>query len=165
MEISSRDISGKFATQSTSRRGKHLNIKGDGLLNITAHVHVYFCDLTDIGAEEEVDKVSIDSGMSWNVGRRIVELDILSRNMFCCRCNVPLHLQDPVSERVGGFGSRLYIRCSNIDCQTVTDVPTGKLGPTGAFDITDKIVIGKNNIIYLVNSSQPTFLFTTQHSS
>ena len=37
--------------------------------------------------------------------------------------------------------------------------------PTGAFDITDKIVIGKNNIIYLVNSSQPTFLFTTEHSS
>ena len=60
-----------------------MNIKGDELLNITAHDHVYFCDLTDIGAEEEVDKVPIDSGMSWNVGRRIVELDILARNMFC----------------------------------------------------------------------------------
>jgi hypothetical protein len=56
MDISSRDISGKFATQSTSRRGKHLNIKGDELLNITAHDHVYFCDLTDIGAEEELIK-------------------------------------------------------------------------------------------------------------
>ena len=150
MEIP-RDNSGKFATQKTSRRAKHLNIKGDELLNITAHDHGYFCDLTDIGAEEEVDKVPINNGMSWNGGRRIVELDILANNMFCCRCNVPLHLQDTVSERVGGFGSHLYIRCSNIDCQTVTNVPTGKLGPTCAFDITDKIVIVKNkaDLLYI----------------
>jgi hypothetical protein len=64
-------------------------------------------DLTDIGVEEEVDKVPIDSGMSWNVARRIVELDILARNMFCCRGNVPLHLQDTVSEHVRG--TKIYM--------------------------------------------------------
>ena len=128
--------------EKTSRRGINLvNTPRDELLNITTNDHVYFCDLT--GAEEEVDKEDrvANSGMSWNIGRRFVELDILAKNMFCGRCNVPLHLQDTVSEHVGGFGSQLYIRCSNLDCQIVTDVPTGKLGPTGAFDITDKIVI------------------------
>lgn len=53
-----------------------------------------------------------------------------------------------------------------LDCQTVTDVPTSPLGPTGAFDITDKIVIGKNKADFLYTFSQPTFLFTTtDHSS
>jgi hypothetical protein len=30
-------------------------------------------------------------------------------------------------------------------------VPTGKLGPTGAFDITDKIALGKNkaDLLYI----------------
>jgi hypothetical protein len=37
--------------------------------------------LTDIGAEEEVDKVPIDSGMSWNVGRRIVEPICVSKKL------------------------------------------------------------------------------------
>ena len=53
--------------------------------------------------------------------------------MFWCWCNVPLHLQDSVSERVGGFWSHLYIRCSNLDCQTITDIPTDKLGPSGNY--------------------------------
>ena len=53
--------------------------------------------------------------------------------MFWCWCNVPLHLQDSVSERVGGFWSHLYIRCSNLDCQTITDISTDKLGPSGNY--------------------------------
>lgn len=47
--------------------------------------------------------------------------------MLCCRCNVPLHLQDSVSERVGGFW------CPNLDCPTITDMPSDKLGPSGNY--------------------------------
>ena len=77
--------------------------------------------------EEEVDKDDrvTNNGMSWNIRNRFVELDLLAKNMFCCMCNVPLHLQDTVSERVcGGEGvrSHLCIGCSNLDCQTITDV-------------------------------------------
>jgi len=122
----------RFATTKTSRRAKNLvNTLKDELLNFTTNDHAYFWDLTDVGAEEEVDKD--DSGMSWNIGIRFVELDILAKNMFSCRCNVPLHLQDSVSERVGGFWSHLYIRCCNLDCPTITYMPSDKLGPSGNY--------------------------------
>ena len=51
--------------------------------------------------EEEVDKDDrvTNNGMSWNIRKRFVELDLV-KNMFCCMCNVPLHLQYTVSERV-----------------------------------------------------------------
>ena len=75
--------------------------------------------------EEEVDKDDrvTNNGMSWNIRKIFVELDLV-KNMFCCMCNVPLHLQYTVSERVGGIGvrSHLCIGCSNLDCQTITDV-------------------------------------------
>ncbi|CAC5388974.1 unnamed protein product [Mytilus coruscus] len=82
----------------------------------------------------------IDS--NWQVGRRIVELGVLAEKMYCCRCNVPLYLHDTLHERTTGFGSYLQIICTNQECRTVTDVPTGKVGRTGSFDITAKIVIG-----------------------
>ncbi|CAC5422632.1 unnamed protein product [Mytilus coruscus] len=82
----------------------------------------------------------IDS--NWQVGRRIVELGVLAEKMYCCRCNVPLHLHDTLHERTTGFGSYLQIICTNQECRTVTDVPTGKVGPTGSFDISANIVIG-----------------------
>ena len=55
--------------------------------------------------EEEVDKDDrvTNNGMSWNIRKRFVELDLV-KNMFCCMCNVPLHLQYTVSERVWGGG-------------------------------------------------------------
>jgi hypothetical protein len=37
--------------------GKNLvNIPKDELLNFTTNDHAYFCDLPNVGAEEEVDK-------------------------------------------------------------------------------------------------------------
>lgn len=57
--------------------------------------------------EEEVDKDDrvTNNGMSWNIRKRFVELDLV-KNMFCCMCNVPLHLQYTVSERVCVGGDR-----------------------------------------------------------
>lgn len=36
--------------------------------------------------------------ISWKEGRRVVELEVLAQQLFCNRCNTPLHLQDIVGE-------------------------------------------------------------------
>lgn len=113
------------------------------------HEHLTNCvDLTSVGAEEEVPAVEPPSYFddTWKKGRRIVELDVLAKAMFCCQCRLPLHLSDTVGERKGGLGSHLFIQCSSSGCGAVTDVPTGKTGPTGSFDVTDKVAIGKKSV-------------------
>ncbi|CAC5422659.1 unnamed protein product [Mytilus coruscus] len=136
---------GLFESKNKSKRSnffKTLN-RSIKLQNTNDHTYVKH-NYVDIGAEEEVEDeiegMVIDS--NWQVGRRIVELGVLAEKMYCCRCNVPLHLHDTLHERTTGFGSYLQIICTNQECRTVTDVPTGKVGPTGSFDITAKIVIG-----------------------
>ena len=95
---------------------------------------------TDLGQSVEVGPCEID--LSWKNGRRVVQLDILAKGMYCCRCNVPLHLSNIVKERLFGLGSVLYIRCDNSMCNTVTDVHTGSRSSTGAYDINAKATIG-----------------------
>ncbi|CAC5382430.1 unnamed protein product [Mytilus coruscus] len=115
---------GLFQSKNKSKRSnffKTLN-RSIKLQNTNDHTYVKHNNV-DIGAEEEVEDeiegMVIDS--NWQVGRRIVELGVLVTT---------------------GFGSYLQIICTNQECRTVTDVPTGKVGPTGSFDITAKIVIG-----------------------
>ncbi|XP_063438315.1 uncharacterized protein LOC134719240 [Mytilus trossulus] len=136
---------GLFQSKIKSKRSnffKNLN-RSINLQNTNDHTYVKH-NYIDIGAEEEVEDeiegMVIDN--DWQVGRRIVELGVLAEKMYCCRCNVPLHLHDTIHERTTGFGSYLHIMCTNQECRTVTDVPTGKVGPTGSFNITAKIVIG-----------------------
>ncbi|CAC5370270.1 unnamed protein product [Mytilus coruscus] len=130
---------GLFQSKNKSKRSnffKTLN-RSIKLQNTNDHTYVKH-NYVDIGAEEEVEDeiegMMIDS--NWQVGRRIVELGVLAEKMYCCRCNVPLHLHNTLHERTTGFGSYLQIICTNQKCITVTDVPTG------SFDITAKIVIG-----------------------
>ncbi|CAG2204192.1 unnamed protein product [Mytilus edulis] len=49
--------------------------------NIASNVTVS----TDIGQSENI---------SWNEGRRVVELEVLAEQLFCNKCNTPLHLKD-----------------------------------------------------------------------
>ena len=53
--------------------------------NIASNVTVS----TDIGQSENI---------SWKEGRRVVELEVLAEQLFCNKCNTPLHLKDIVGE-------------------------------------------------------------------
>ncbi|CAC5361147.1 unnamed protein product [Mytilus coruscus] len=75
-------------------------------------------------------------------GRRVVELDVMAREMYCCRCNLPLHLSNTVGERLYGLASVLLIKCDNSACLATTDVHTGKRTPNGSYCINSKVAIG-----------------------
>ncbi|CAG2206187.1 unnamed protein product [Mytilus edulis] len=99
--------------------------------------------LTDIGCEVSIDEEIIDANKSntWMEGRRVVELDVLAREMYCCRCNLPLHLSNTVGERLFGLASVLLIKCDNSACLATTDVHTGKRTPNGSYCINSKVAI------------------------
>ena len=56
-------------------------------------------------------------------GRRIVEIDVLAKELVCVDCSELLHLKFIVDETRCGLGSFLYIQCS---CGVINKVPTGK---------------------------------------
>ncbi|CAC5422264.1 unnamed protein product [Mytilus coruscus] len=62
--------------------------------------------------------------------------------MYCCRCNLPLHLSNTVGERLYGLASVLLIKCDNSACLATTDVHTGKRTPNGSYCINSKVAIG-----------------------
>lgn len=117
-------------------------------------------DLSDLGLGASVDvhqtcqfKPIPDD--SWKSGRRIVELDVLAKRMFCASCNTPLHLSNIESERRYGLGSILFIRCQNNVCWALNDVKTGKRSQ-GAFDVNSKLALGnyftvKNGLLFITN--------------
>ena len=114
-------------------------------MNMTNMRKGFLYEATGLGAELDIDSCDTCNSvpdLSWRSGRRIVELGLLADKMFCVSCNVPLHLKDTTGERRGGFGSTLFILCTNPCCETVTDVPTGKVNNNGAYDISDKVIIG-----------------------
>ncbi|CAG2216843.1 unnamed protein product [Mytilus edulis] len=82
--------------------------------------------LTDIGCEVSIDEEIIDANKSntWMEGRRVVELDVLAREMLF------------------GLASVLLIKCDNSACLATTDVHTGKRTPNGSYCINSKVAIG-----------------------
>ncbi|CAG2218616.1 unnamed protein product [Mytilus edulis] len=101
----------------------------------------YFHNHTDIAAEAEITDPLYGKQQSWGLGRRIVELDLLAVGMYCCICKSPLHLSNTVGEKLFGLSGIIMIRCDL--CATVTDVQTGKRGPTGSYDINTKAALGR----------------------
>lgn len=59
--------------------------------------------------------------LSWNEGRRIVELAVLAENLHCKQCSSLLDLSKTVRETRQGLASVLYIVCS---CGVANDVHT-----------------------------------------
>lgn len=45
-------------------------------------------------------------------GRRIIDIMLFARNMWCTDCNIPLSLRNLVKEKQFGIASRFYVRCS-----------------------------------------------------
>ncbi|CAC5399333.1 unnamed protein product [Mytilus coruscus] len=100
----------------------------------------YTHNLTDIGCEVTIDEeiIDVNKNNAWMEGRRVVELDVMAREMYCCRCNLPLHL----SNTVVWFGKCITYKCDNSACLATTDVHTGKRTPNGSYCINSKVAIG-----------------------
>ncbi|XP_021350929.1 uncharacterized protein LOC110448808 [Mizuhopecten yessoensis] len=94
--------------------------------NIASNVTVS----TEIGHTENI---------VWNEGRRVVELEVLAEQLFCNRCNTPLHLKDIVGEMRNGLGSLLEVVCRI--CSGMKLVSTGKRNEKGGFDINSKVAL------------------------
>ena len=67
--------------------------------------------------------VSADAEISSNEGRRIVELDVMSKHMNCHACGNVLELSNIEEETRYGLASILSITC---ECGVMNSVPTGK---------------------------------------
>ncbi|XP_048775313.2 uncharacterized protein LOC125679906 [Ostrea edulis] len=79
-----------------------------------------------------------NSTNEWRSGRRVVELDVLAKLMYCVVCRTPLHLSNTEGEKRYGLASTLYIRCMN--CHVLNDVHTGKKSQR-SFDINLKLAL------------------------
>ena len=85
-------------------------------------------------------------------GRRIVELDVLAREIDggCKSCGVPLQLTNCFQETVSGLGSFLYINCNNSDCGEINVCLTNKTHRSSGirrgrpiFDVNTKLAAGR----------------------
>ena len=81
------------------------------------------------------------------IGRRIVEVSELAKNLKCCRCKQVLSLEDIVGEKRLGLNSILSVHCQN--CFVQTKVHTGKMHcrkrktDLELSDVNTKAVLGK----------------------
>ena len=83
--------------------------------------------------------------IKWNDGRRIVELDVLSKNLICYDCGKALNLCNTEDETRYGLASILYIAC---ECGVTNSVATGKshrVSNRGVpiYDVNTKAAAGK----------------------
>ncbi|XP_071139647.1 uncharacterized protein, partial [Mytilus edulis] len=143
-----RDVTGKFGKASVKKNKRsnffkwsnELKQKDPEVVGVFNDHSNYFHNHTDIAAEAEFTDPLYGKQQSWGLGRRIVELDLLAVGMYCCICKSPLHLSNTVGEKLFGLSGIIMIRCDL--CATVTDVQTGKRGPTGSYDINTKAALG-----------------------
>ena len=85
-------------------------------------------------------------------GRRIVELDVLARELECKSCGASLQLLNCFREMVSGLESFLYITCSNSDCGEINVCHTNKIHRSSdkrrgrpIFDVNTKLAAGRFN--------------------
>jgi hypothetical protein len=79
-------------------------------------------------------------------GRRIVEIPVLAKYLWCGSCKECLSLENIIGESRRGLGSVFNVRCHK--CLLINQVPTGKQHPDAAgrltcFDVNAKAVMGK----------------------
>ncbi|XP_034230904.1 uncharacterized protein LOC117639401 [Thrips palmi] len=117
---------------------------------------------------EEVNVDHKDCGR----GRRIVEIFVLAKHLWCCSCKECLSLEYIERETRCGLGSLFYIRCHK--CAIINVVPTGKrhkdaLGRDTLFDVNFKAALGvtSSGCCYahldklLANMNMPNMAFDT----
>ena len=101
-------------------------------------------------------------------GRRVVDVDILAKNLSCEVCGLSLSLTNITDEQRHGLGSYFHIRC---ECKHMNKIPTGtnhqsKLKGPPVFDVNTKAIaamihagLGPSHIaetFSVINISPPT---------
>lgn len=96
---------------------------------------------------------------SWKVGRRIVEWEVILKNLrFCQACGlgpVPLTYESVKGELQKGLGGYLYVECSYHDCRHINIAAYGKThrDPTKSghgmpsFVVNTKLGTGMHNFL------------------
>jgi RNase P subunit RPR2 len=94
-------------------------------------------------------KTHVNSVPSHQSGRRVVDIDVLCRELWCTTCNVPLHLGNRLSEKRSGLNSCFEVPClqckSNFKVNTSRGREAGREGIGGPllYDVNFKLAIGK----------------------
>lgn len=142
--ISKKSFLRQFRAKETHNLRQSVTVESQELHDHTYCKHdensVFFEDQRYICATYTIDTREDNSTNEWRSGRRVVELDVLAKLMYCVVCRTPLHLSNTEGEKRYGLASTLYIRCMN--CHVLNDVHTGKKSQR-SFDINLKLALGK----------------------
>ena len=110
---------------------------------------------TDVHEEKPGERERKDAEITWEEGRRVIELGVLAKGLEACSvCNEPLQLKNITEEKRYGLASLLYVQC---ECSNINTVYTGKSHrPTGShhglpiYDVNTKLATGKTCFPYYV---------------
>lgn len=78
-----------------------------------------------IGPEKRADSVP---DQLFHSGQRVVDLQLLGKNLKCSSCSSILSLENILSEKIRGLHSTLLITCTQ--CPAISTVHTGKVHKT-----------------------------------
>lgn len=137
------------ATQSQKRSKSGRFIKGSELdrRKLCAEKFRIISQQCSEGEKEPVNEGS-EREVSWDDGRRVVELGMLAEGLESCSCcQQPIQLKNVVAERRYGLASLLYIQCS---CGQLNTVRTGKSHRSAdarrgvpIYDVNTKLATGR----------------------
>ena len=103
-------------------------------------------------SDKIVESVSLSKCEYLVTGRRVVELDLLAKELDggCKSCGKPLRLADCSQETISGLGNFLYITCGEETCGEINVCHTSKMHRANAgtrgrpvFDINTKLAVGE----------------------
>ena len=79
---------------------------------------------TEVHEEKLGEREREDAEITWEDGRRVVELGVLAEGLEACSvCKEPLQLKNIIEEKRYGLASLLYVQC---ECCNINIVYTGK---------------------------------------
>lgn len=84
--------------------------------------------------------------------RRVVELQLLAKELWCKNCDNPLSLRHVIEENCMGLASILKMKC--FKCQLYFDVHTNKPHDSynRLYDVNYKLSIGKWLLLFFINT-------------
>ena len=118
------------------------------------------------GEREDLETAAEASSavISWDEGRRVVELGFLPEGLRACKdCSNSLELANTLTEKRYGLGSVLHISCS---CGQLTTISTGKSHRSASarrglpiYDVNTKLATGKKCFIFISVQTVPQNFF------
>jgi hypothetical protein len=150
-----RDRKGRYKAKNKRKLRKECNILVDH--NYPHVLSICNCKIGNCPIFEHRKK---GSAGGWRKGRRVIEFDVLVRNLAHCKeCRLgPLLLtsDNVVGELQKGLGGYLYVMCSNWECRAVNLVSYGtthhnKTKGMPCFEINTKLGFGNYHFLFETN--------------